>query len=295
MNVIEVKGLTKDYGRGRGIFGVSFSVGRGETLGFLGPNGAGKTTTLRHLMGFLHPDSGEARILGMDCLRQAAEIQKHMGYLPGEIAFPDGMRGEEFLRFQAGMKGRKDLGRAKELSERFELDLTGRISKMSKGTKQKLGIVCAFLQDPELLLLDEPTSGLDPLMQNRFVELLLEERARGKTILLSSHVFEETERTCGRAAILRKGRLAAVEDMERLRASRSKTFCISFAREEEAARFAGTFPEAVPRGTEVELPLSGSADRLVKALAGYEVRDLSTRSQTLEELFLSYYGEEAAK
>ena len=166
---------------------------------------------------------------------------------------------------------------------------------MSKGTKQKLGIVCAFLQDPELLLLDEPTSGLDPLMQNRFVELLLEERARGKTILLSSHVFEETERTCGRAAILRKGRLAAVEDMERLRASRSKTFCISFAREEEAARFAGTFPEAVPKGTEVELPLSGSADRLVKALAGYEVRDLSTRSQTLEELFLSYYGEEAAK
>lgn len=295
MNAIEVKGLTKDYGRGKGIFGVSFAVGEGEVLGFLGPNGAGKTTTIRHLMGFLRPDSGEARILGMDCFREAAEIHRHLGYLPGEIAFMDGMRGEEFLRFQAGMKGQKDLGRARELARLFELDLTGRISKMSKGTKQKLGIVCAFLQDPEILLLDEPTSGLDPLMQNRFVELLLAERARGKTILLSSHVFEETERTCGRAAILRKGRLAAVEDMEKLRASRSKTFRIAFAREAEAIRFAGEFPEAVRTGADAELPLAGSADQLIKALAGYEVRDLSTRGQTLEELFLGYYGEEAAR
>ena len=199
-NIIEIDHITKDYGNGRGVFDISFQVKKGEVLGFLGPNGAGKTTTIRQLMGFLRPDSGSVQILGMDCFHDAHKIAGSLGYLPGEIAFIDAMTGIKFIRFIANMKGMKDLGRAPELMERFELNPSAKIKKMSKGTKQKIGIICAFMQDPDILLLDEPTSGLDPLMQNEFIDLILEEKERGKTILLSSHIFEEVERTCDRAA-----------------------------------------------------------------------------------------------
>ena len=210
MNTIEIDRLTKDYGRGRGVFDLTFSVAQGEAFGFLGPNGAGKTTTIRHLMGFSRPQSGSCRIGGLDCLTQSPRIQKDLGYIPGEIALPDEMTGLEFLRFLARYRGVSDFSRAEALMARFELDPRGRIRRMSKGMKQKVGIVCAFMHDPAVLVLDEPTSGLDPLMQNRFIELVLEEKARGKTILLSSHMFEEVERTCDRVGILRQGKLAAV-------------------------------------------------------------------------------------
>lgn len=244
MSAIEINHITKDYGGGRGVFDVSFSVEEGEALGFLGPNGAGKTTTIRQLMGFIRPDSGSLSILGMDCFSQADQIQGKVGYLPGEIAFMEGMTGMEFIRFAAGMKGMKGLGRAGELMERFELEPSGRIKKMSKGMKQKIGIVCAFMQDSGILILDEPTSGLDPLMQNVFVELLQEERGRGKTILMSSHIFEEVERTCGRAAIIRGGRLAAVEEMEHLRFGRKRLAVLTFSDADMARRFAEEIPGA---------------------------------------------------
>lgn len=289
MKMIELENVTKDYGNGRGVFGVTFSVEEGEVLGFLGPNGAGKTTTIRQLMGFLRPDSGTARIGGKDCFRKAGEIKRSLGYLPGEIAFPEGMRGEEFLRFMGALRGEKSPGRTGELKERFELDASGPISRMSKGTKQKIGIVCAFQHDPDVILLDEPTSGLDPLMQGRFIELVLEERKRGKTILMSSHVFEETERTCGRAAIIRGGRLAGVEDMERLRRDRARHWEVVFADGADAAAFGRRFPEARVDGTRAEITWTGEADALIKTLAGSRVADLSARPETLEELFLSYY------
>ena len=200
MNEIEIRGLVRDYGKGRGVFGLTLEVEAGEALGVLGPNGAGKTTTLRHLMGFLRARQGSVRIGGMDCFAQAREVHRRVGYLPGEVAFPDDMTGREFIAFVAGVKGVHGLGRARELADRFELDDTAKLRKMSKGNRQKVAIVCAFLQDAPVLLLDEPTSGLDPLMQNRFVQLVQEEHERGKTILLSSHMFEEVERTCGRAA-----------------------------------------------------------------------------------------------
>ena len=222
MSIIDIQHITKDYGEGRGVFDVSFQVHKGEVMGFLGPNGAGKTTTIRQLMGFLKPDSGNVRILGMDCFHDAHKIAGSLGYLPGEIAFIDSMSGTEFIRFIARMKEMKDTGRADELMKRFALDPSTKIKKMSKGTKQKIGIICAFMQDPDILLLDEPTSGLDPLMQNAFIELILEEKKRGKTILLSSHIFEEIEKTCDRAAIIRNGRLVAVEDMEHLAKNKQK-------------------------------------------------------------------------
>ncbi len=194
MKVIEIESLTKDYGKNRGVFDVSFDIKQGEIFGFLGPNGAGKTTTIRHLMGFVHQDQGSCHILGYDCARESSKIQEKLGYLPGEIAFMNEMTGMQFIRFIAKMKKCKDLTYAIELMRRFELNPSGKIRKMSKGMKQKIGIVCAFMNDPEVLILDEPTSGLDPLMQTRFVDLLLEETAKGKTILMSSHILKKLKK-----------------------------------------------------------------------------------------------------
>lgn len=191
MQIIEIERLSRDYGEGRGIFDISFSIAEGEVFGFLGPNGAGKTTTIRHLLGFLKAKQGSAKILGMDCWKQSDAITRQLGYIPGEINLLNEMSGEEFLRFMARYRNMQDSGRTQELLERFELRPTGAIRRMSKGMKQKLGIVAAFMHDPKVLILDEPTSGLDPLMQNAFVELIQEEKQRGKTILMSSHMFEE--------------------------------------------------------------------------------------------------------
>lgn len=303
MSVIEINHITKDYGKGRGVFDVSFSVEKGEVLGFLGPNGAGKTTTIRQLMGFIKPDSGSVSILGMDCFDRADEIEKNLGYLPGEIAFIDSMDGMEFIRFVAKMKKMKDLGRARELMDMFELEPSGKLKKMSKGMKQKIGIVCAFMQDAQILILDEPSSGLDPLMQNRFVELILSEKKRGKTILMSSHMFEEIERTCDRAAIIRNGKLVAVEEIERLKEGRQKIVEVTFGTAEMAKLFARQIQEAA-RGEAscgsvffkegertVTARVSKNMDGFVKKAALFTVTDLEVRPQSLEEFFMHFYGE----
>ena len=293
-HVIDVQGLTKDYGQGRGIFDLTFQVERGEVFGFLGPNGAGKTTTIRHLMGFIRPTAGRAAILGMDCFTQAAAIQAHVGYLPGELSLMDDLTGDGFLRFMAQMRGMTDLSAAGELKELFRLDGRQSLRKMSKGTRQKVGLVCAFMARPDLLLLDEPTSGLDPLMQGRFVELLLREKARGATILLSSHMFEELERTCDRVAILRAGRLAAVERTEDLRRARTKRYIFSFPAPEAAAGFSAAWPGASRNGSSVTVALTGREDlsKLLRVAADQQVTDMTVDGGSLEEAFLGYYGEE---
>lgn len=293
-HVIDVQGLTKDYGQGRGIFDLTFQVERGEVFGFLGPNGAGKTTTIRHLMGFIRPTAGRAAILGMDCFAQAAAIQARVGYLPGELSLMDDLTGDGFLRFMAQMRGMTDLGAAGELKELFRLDGRQSLRKMSKGTRQKVGLVCAFMTRPDLLLLDEPTSGLDPLMQNRFVELLLREKARGATILLSSHMFEELERTCDRVAILRAGRLAAVERTEDLRRARTKRYVFSFPAPEAAAAFSAAWPGASRNDSSVAVALTGREDlsKLLRLAADQQVTDMTVDGGSLEEAFLGYYGEE---
>ena len=298
MNVIEISHITKDYGEKRGVFDVSFSVKQGEVLGFLGPNGAGKTTTIRQLMGFIRPDSGRLSIQGMDCFTEAERIQQSLGYLPGEIAFIDSMNGMEFIRFVAKMKKMKGTGRAGELMEQFELNAAGKLKKMSKGMKQKIGIVCAFMNpDAEILILDEPTSGLDPLMQNRFVELILSEKRQGKTILMSSHMFEEIERTCDRAAIIREGRLAAVEEIEKLKAGRQKIIEVSFQTADMAEAFAGAFGEAAYQagGKTVTAKVGKDLDVFMKKAGAYTVTDLDVRTQSLEEFFMHFYGEGAEK
>lgn len=289
-NYIQIDHITKDYGQGRGVFDISFQVKKGEVLGFLGPNGAGKTTTIRQLMGFIKPDGGHVSILGMDCFKQADKIEKSLGYLPGEIAFMDSMSGMEFIRFIAKMKKMHDLGRAEELMKKFELNPSGKIKKMSKGMKQKIGIVCAFMQDPEILILDEPTSGLDPLMQNQFIDLILHEKERGKTILMSSHIFEEVERTCDRAAIIRDGRLVAVENMEKLKSGRKKLIELYFKDEEMAAAFGAQIAGSTVKGCSVSANVGHDMDDFIKKASAFTVTDMDVRTQNLEEFFLHFYG-----
>jgi len=278
--MIEVDHLTRDYGNGKGVFDVSFSLTRGEAFGFLGPNGAGKTTTLRHLMGFLRPQAGSCYVNGRDCWANSADIQRGLGYIPGEISFLDDMTGLSYLRFIARYRGMRDDGRMKALIDRFELDARGKIKKMSKGMKQKIGIVAAFMHDPEVLILDEPSGGLDPLMQNRFIDLLNEERARGKTILMSSHIFEEVERTCHRVGIIKDGRLAALDSIEALKAARVKSYIITLETAEDAAAFARE-PLTVTgiSGTRVTVSVQNNMRELITAslmdAMGFKLGDAS--------------------
>ena len=290
-NVIEIRQLTKDYVNNRGIFDVSLSVKKGEVFGFLGPNGAGKSTTIRHLTGFIQAEQGSCQINGLDCLRDHARIQQALGYLPGEIAFMDDMTGLEFIKFMAKMKGMTDLTKAYELMERFELNPQGKIKKMSKGMKQKIGIICAFMHDPELLILDEPSSGLDPLMQNRFIELVLEEKQRGKTIFMSSHIFEEIERTCDRTAMIKDGRLISIEELQTLKASKHKTYQITFATQELVEQFMDEgFECKQVESNVIKVVPRNNLNYLLATLSRYDIIDLDITKPTLEELFLHFYG-----
>lgn len=291
MEAIRIRNLTRDYGRGRGVFNLNFSVEQGEVFGFLGPNGAGKTTTIRHLMGFLRPKRGRCGILRMDCWRRRASIQRDVGYIPGEMAFPEDMTGAGYLQFYARYRGMKGPGRQKELLERFELDPAGSLKKMSKGMKQKVGIVAAFMHDPAVLLLDEPTSGLDPLMQNRFIELVRQERERGKTILMSSHMFEEVERTCRRVGIIRAGHMVAVQAVDALKAAQTKRYIITLENAAAAAKMAEE-PLRVEQleDTRLTVRVQNDIGELIAVLARYPVVNIAAPSQGLEEIFLEYYG-----
>jgi ABC-type multidrug transport system, ATPase component len=212
-SIISVQNLTKDYGNNQGVFDVSFDIKKGEIFGFLGPNGAGKTTTVRNLLGFIKSDNGACSILGMDCWKKPNEIQKHIGYVAGEIALPDSITGQKLIELVSKMRN-VTLKRANELCEYFDINPNVKIKRMSKGMKQKIALVIAFMHDPDIILLDEPTSGLDPLMQEKFCDLLLSEKERGKTILLSSHIFNEVEKTCDRVVIIKHGKIIAEVDMK---------------------------------------------------------------------------------
>ncbi|HET7657026.1 MAG TPA: ABC transporter ATP-binding protein [Bacillales bacterium] len=287
---ISIIGLTKAFSNGKGIFDVSFEVKQGEVFGFLGPNGAGKSTTIRHLMGFMKPDQGHCEVKGLDCWKQAAEIQHDVGYLPGEIAFFEGMSGLDFLNMMAGMRHLKDSSRRDALIERFQFDVKTPIRKMSKGMKQKVGIVAAFMHDPEIYILDEPTSGLDPLMQRIFADLILEEKERGKTILLSSHSFPEIERTCDRAGMIKDGRLIAVEDVHLLQSMQRRLFEVTLNSEEDVAKLAQTELEIVKQdGIRVQIAVQGDYNRFIHILSEFNVRNLDLHMQNLEGIFMHFY------
>ncbi|OMF64295.1 ABC transporter ATP-binding protein [Paenibacillus sp. FSL R5-0766] len=291
--MIKVHSLTKIYSNGKGIRDVSFDVEEGEVFGFLGPNGAGKTTTLRHLMGFVNPSSGKSSINGLDCRREAAQIQKNLGYVPGEIAFYDNMTGMHFLEFIDDLRGRDDKSRRDQLINRFELDSGRKIRKMSKGMKQKVGLIAAFMHDPAVLILDEPTSGLDPLMQRRFVELIIEERNRGKTILMSSHLFDEVDHTCERVGIIREGSIVTVENINSLKRTLPKSVVVTLAHAEDMKVLQNNGLLYTELGhLRVEIKITDGYDQVLRVLSQCKVIDMECPPQTLEQIFMDFYGKE---
>lgn len=292
--MIEISSLTKRYRSGKGIFDLTFSVNEGEVFGYLGPNGAGKTTTIRHLLGFMQADNGYCAIDGLDCWSEASRTQMVLGYLPEESAFLEDMTGEQFLNFMSDMRGTKDISRRIALIDRFDLDAVGKIRKMSKGMRQKLGLITAFMHDPAVYVLDEPTSGLDPLMQNIFIDLILEERERGKTVLMSSHRFEEIERSCDKAGIIRDGMLVAVEDVHSLKSSQRRAYIVTLASESDITKLRSAGLEiGEANQNRVEVFVTGNYDAFIQALAGCEVLGIDVVSQNLEQVFMKYYDQGA--
>jgi ABC-2 type transport system ATP-binding protein len=288
--MLTVQHLTKRFSNGKGIFDVSFSVEKGEVFGFLGPNGAGKSTTIRHIMGFMNPDKGYVTINGLDTWKEQGKVQSYVGYLPGEISFIEGMTGKTFLDFMADMQGVKDLPKRTRLIDRLQFDVHTPIRKMSKGMKQKVGIVAAFMHDPDVIILDEPSSGLDPLMQKVFIEIVLEEKTRGKTFLMSSHNFPEIERTCDRAAIIKDGVIITVKDIHELQSMQRKLFEVTFENQAEAKSFqdSGLLIES-HEGDRVRVAVQGNYDKFVEETAKYRVRNIDIFTQNLEDIFMNYY------
>ncbi len=291
MAAIETDGLTKYYGRHRGIEEISIAVQAGEVFGFLGPNGAGKTTTIRTLLDLLHPTRGSARIFGLDSHRDSVAIRARLGNLPGDFGYGKSSSGREALSLLARLRGVDGTDRAEELARRFEADLDRPLGQLSRGNRQKVGLILAVFHRPELLILDEPTSGLDPLMQEEFLALVGEERERGCAVMLSSHELDEVERVCDRVGIIREGRLIAVERIDDLFAKTPRRVVVEFAEPVDPARLRGCpgVSDVVADGKRLSFRVAGDVDPAVKAIAAHAVVDLEFAHPTLEEVFLTYY------
>ena len=291
--VIETDRLTKRYGNARGIDDVSISVDRGEVYGFLGSNGAGKTTTIRTLLDLLHPTSGAALIFGLDSHEDSREIRARLGNLPGDFSCDRRLTGREFLEFCAEARGMRGLGSASVLAQRFEADLDRRIGDLSRGNRQKIGLIEALFHGPELLMLDEPTTGLDPLMQEEFLAVIDEFRDGGGTVFLSSHDLSEVERVCDRVAIIREGRLVAVERVADLRGRAYHHVAIEFDTPVERSEFASIpgVSELDSDGQRISFKASGALDPVIKAAARHTVVDMELTEPTLEEIVLTFYGQ----
>ena len=234
---IKLTNLTKDYGSGRGIFDLDLEINEGETVGFVGTNGSGKTTTIRSILGFIKPTSGTAEVNGLESWRHSSEIVKNIGYVPGEIAFPDLSTGTAFLKSQAEFLSVKDMTRCDELIKRLQLDPRANLKRMSKGMKQKTAIVATFMSSPDIYLLDEPTTGLDPLMRDSFLDIVREEQKKGKTVLMSSHMFEELEPLCDRVALISDGKIVDIADMKKIRKPETREYKIEFFKKTEYQNF----------------------------------------------------------
>lgn len=294
-SVVEAHGLSKSYGSRRGVVELDFAVERGEVFGYLGPNGAGKTTTIRLMLDLIRPTQGRVEVFGKDVRNASVDVRRRLGYLPGDARLYERLTGGELIEYFASLRGLRDLSEARRLSSRFELDLETPIRALSRGNRQKVGIVQAFMHRPDLLVLDEPTSGLDPLMQQEFAELLRETTQDGRTVVLSSHVLPEVQRLAHRVAVIREGRLVIVDTVENLRARAPGRMEASFADLPPPGAFDDLLGvrEVERRGTTVVFTLEGPADPLIKALARFEVLGLDSHEADLEDVFLHLYGRDA--
>lgn len=298
MGVIQIEHLTKDFGYGRGIFDVSLEVEKGEVYGFLGPNGAGKSTTIRHIMGFTKADTGTIFVNGKNAWHNSYDIQKMVGYLPGEFAFPENLTGTQFIDMMAELRNISDLNYTNELIKKFKLDSSISLKRMSLGMKRKLAIVVAFMHDPEILILDEPTSGLDPIMQQVFIDFIKEEKERGKTILLSSHIFSEINATCDKISMIKDGKIISNFLADDLRHNEEKTFKIEFIDNYNYNSCKAAIPDSIKLIEDIQeskqLILSyndSNTDSFISFISTYEVKFCSEVKFTLEDYFMSFYKE----
>ncbi len=305
MDIIEVNDLTQDYGHGRGVFNVTFTVKEGEVFGFLGPNGAGKSTTIRHIMGFSRPMSGETKVFGLESFRNYHKILANVGYLPGEIALPEGLTGVEFINMMADLRHSKNTEMLNYLLDLFKLNPKIETKMMSLGDKRKLAIVTAFMNDPDVLILDEPTSGLDPVMQQNFIDFIKKEKERGKTILLSSHIFNEVEATCDRIAIIKEGRIVSTFETNIIKHNENKSFEIFFENKENYDKFLKTLPRAKlemryikqygiksvdEKNLKVEIACNDKdINKIVSVLSDFKIKVFKQVKFTLEDYFMQFY------
>jgi len=285
MNVIETKNLTKYYGKIKGIENLTFTVKKGEIFGFLGPNGAGKTTTIRTLLGYLHPTDGEAYIFGKNIDDNIVEIKREVGYIPGDLSIYGHMTGREFLNYFASLRNTK-MTLLDELLKVFEVPLERKIKGYSKGMKQKLGIIQAFMDDPKIVIMDEPTSGLDPLLQQKFYDFLHEQKKKGRTVFFSSHVLSEVDKIWDRIGIIRNGELVALEDVEALKSKMGKMIRVKI--KEKPEMFKGPKNMKIKDGW-IEFVTNDDVDRWIKRLSKYTIVDLEIAEFSLEDIFIHYY------
>jgi ABC-2 type transport system ATP-binding protein len=289
--------LTKTYRQVAALAALDLEVERGEVFGYIGPNGAGKSTTIRLLLDLLRPTRGRAEVLGMDVRRRGVEVRRRLGYLAGELALYEESTGRELLTFLAKLRGGVERSYVAALADRFGLPLDRPIRELSKGNKQKVGLIQAFMHRPEVLILDEPTSGLDPLLQRTFHELVAEVSGEGATVLLSSHVLSELEHVADRVAMIRAGRLLAVERIEDLKRSAPRKVAVTFAAPVATGAFDGLpgVTDVDVRGALARFTVHGGMDAVVKAVARHEVVSLTAQEPELEELFLDRYDAHGAQ
>jgi ABC-2 type transport system ATP-binding protein len=288
---IVTNGLTKSYGDTLALDALDLHVRTGEVFGFLGPNGAGKTTAIRLMLDVLRPDTGSATVLGLDPRADGVEMRRRVGYLPGDFATDGRQSPREFLTYLGNLRGGISKGAIEDLAERLELDLDTRIGSLSKGNRQKVGLVQAFMHSPELLILDEPTSGLDPIMAREFLAMIAEARDSGQTVFMSSHILSEVQQGADRAGIIRKGRLVAIDDVDELRARAMRHVQVVFDTDIDAHEFAGleSVSGVTVEGNVMRCRLTGEADALVKTVARHKVVDFVSEEPDLEEMFFHHY------
>ncbi len=294
--VIVIDNFHKAYGNIQAVKGISIHVEQGEIFGFLGPNGAGKTTTIRCMLDVIRPTSGTIRVLGLDTQRDKMELHQHIGYLPGDVRLPGEMTGKQVINYFSRLQGREPV-LLDDLKARFDVEVKRPLKSYSKGMRQKIGIVLAFMCDPEVLILDEPTSGLDPLLQRTFNEFLLQEQARGKTVFMSSHIMSDVEKVCQRVAVIRQGEIVTIEEVEKLRQKAGQRLTVEFSdpvSTDELSRMPGV-SNVTTHNHAYHFNVSGSMDALIKALSHHEVLRLQAEEAPLEEVFLKFYENSAVE
>jgi len=288
--IIETKNLTKTYGKSRGITDVNIRVNKGDIFGFLGPNGAGKSTTIRTLLDFIRPTSGSATIFGMDCQKDTVQIKKRIGYIPGDFGLFGNMTGWKYLEYFGKVRGGYDAGSAKAYAHRLDIKLDRKMKEYSRGMRQKVAIIQAFMNRPDLIVMDEPTSGLDPLVQQTFMDMVRERADDGTTIFMSSHVLSEVEKVCNRVAIIKEGKIATEEKVEDLRKKSGNVLQVKFVDEvnPEIFRIPGVI-NPVRQNGHIRMTVSGNMEAVLGEVSRHKVAEITIHPMTLEEIFMHYY------